>query len=151
MGAYVALLGETDIRKSEGLRLRWQDIDFGGQKLTIGQSKSGHPRYIPLTGYALEWLRSLPRVLNCPYVFAEGGSRTPTGRKPRWILSPVRLPVPPLRHAAESGTLNPTTLRGRKRETSPTFPCPVGTGETSPLSPYGSSPPLPPVLDGHRG
>ena len=28
---------------------------------------------------------------------AEGGSRTRTGFKPHWILSPARLPIPPLR------------------------------------------------------
>lgn len=33
---------------------------------------------------------------------AEGGSRTRTRGKPRWILSPVRLPVPPLRHETEN-------------------------------------------------
>src|SRR5919106_1406725 len=31
---------------------------------------------------------------------AEGGSRTHTGLAPHWILSPARLPVPPLRPAA---------------------------------------------------
>ncbi len=41
----------------------------------------------------------IPRVCGF-YIFigAEGGSRTHTGCEPRRILSPLRLPVPPLRH-----------------------------------------------------
>jgi hypothetical protein len=33
---------------------------------------------------------------------AEGGNRTHTGREPHWILSPARLPVPPLRRETKS-------------------------------------------------
>lgn len=37
--------------------------------MTVQKSKSGRPRQVPLTDYALEWLRSLVRYEADPYVF----------------------------------------------------------------------------------
>ena len=68
VGAYTAILGESGLRKSEGLRLRWQDIDLTGRP-TVTQSKSGRPRYVPLSTYALEWFLQLPRWPGQPWVF----------------------------------------------------------------------------------
>ncbi len=54
IGAYVASLGETGPRKSEGLRMKWADLDFEKKILTVPKSKTGEPRYIPLSDYAIE-------------------------------------------------------------------------------------------------
>ena len=69
IGAFTAVLGETGLRKSEGLRLTWDAIDVKRRKVTVKDSKSGKPRYIPLSGYALSWLDRLIRVIDNPYVF----------------------------------------------------------------------------------
>jgi len=67
IGAYVAILGETGLRKSEGLRMKWADVDFEKKMLTVPKSKTGEPRYIPLSDYAIEWLSSL--FSESPWVF----------------------------------------------------------------------------------
>ncbi len=83
VGAYTAILGETGMRKSEGLRLKWGHVDLGQRRLTVAQSKTGHPRYIPLSGYALERLMALPRDLTAPWVFMRScGKRWKDARGP---------------------------------------------------------------------
>ena len=79
IAAYVALLGETGLRKQEGLNLRWDHINFGQRIVSVEFTKSGKPRYIPLSDYAIEWLNSLVRVIGCPHVFARLDTRD------RWI------------------------------------------------------------------
>lgn len=69
IGAYVALLGETGLRKAEGLNLKWVDVNFAQQIVAVEHSKSRRPRYVPLSDYAIQWLQSLVRVIHCPYVF----------------------------------------------------------------------------------
>ena len=70
IGAYVAVLGETALRKSEGLLLKWSHVDLRNRMLSVEETKSGKPRYIPLTEYAVLWLNSLVRIIDCPWVFA---------------------------------------------------------------------------------
>ncbi|MEE8584185.1 MAG: site-specific integrase [Acidobacteriota bacterium] len=77
VGVYVALLGETGLRKSEGLRLKWEHLDLPKRMLTVEQSKSAHPRYVPLSPYALEWLMTLSRDLRSPWVFTRPGTGRP--------------------------------------------------------------------------
>lgn len=77
IGAYTAILGETALRKSEGLKLKWTDIDVSRKKLTVRDSKSGKPRYIPLTEYALEWLGKPVRVIGTEHVFVRLETATP--------------------------------------------------------------------------
>jgi integrase len=40
MGAYVALLGETRLRKAEGLRLQWQHVNVNQRIVSIEETKS---------------------------------------------------------------------------------------------------------------
>ena len=75
IAAYVALPGETGLRKQEGLNLRWEHINFGQRIVSVEDTKSGKPRYVPLSDYAIEWLNSLVRVIGCPYVFAQLDTR----------------------------------------------------------------------------
>ena len=69
IGAYVAVLGETGMRRSEGLRLRWEDIRLQESIVLIGEAKSGKVRSVPLSELALEWLEKLIRFIHVPHVF----------------------------------------------------------------------------------
>lgn len=69
VGAYVALLGETGLRKAEGLRLTWADIDRTQKMVTVEKSKSGRPRYVPLSDFALDWLDRLVRWIDKDEIF----------------------------------------------------------------------------------
>ena len=59
----------TGARKSEILRLRWENIHFDLRMLTIPLSKSGKPRHIPLSHEAVALLRAMPRVAGSPWLF----------------------------------------------------------------------------------
>ncbi|MDA2930319.1 site-specific integrase, partial [Acidobacteria bacterium AH-259-O06] len=77
IGAYVAILGETALRKSEGLRLQWSHINTKQKLLAVEwPTKSGKIRYVPLTQYALSWLAKLDRIVGVPWVFLKS-DRTP--------------------------------------------------------------------------
>jgi integrase len=71
IGAYVAVLGETGLRKSEGLNLKWGNVNVQERILAVEETKSGKPRYISLSDFALQWLNSLVRVIGCPHVFVQ--------------------------------------------------------------------------------
>ena len=60
IGAYLALLSETGLRRSEGLRLQWRHVQ--GNMLAVEMTKSGRARYVPLSDYALSWLDRLTRI-----------------------------------------------------------------------------------------
>jgi len=59
----------TGMRFGEQMRLRWEDIDFKQELLTVMESKSGSARHVPLNQIAVSTLRAIPRRLNCPWVF----------------------------------------------------------------------------------
>jgi integrase len=51
--AAIALLIVTGARRSEVMLTRWENVDFGRNMLTVPRSKTGRPRYIPLSPYAV--------------------------------------------------------------------------------------------------
>lgn len=53
IAAYVALLSETGLRKQEGLNLRWDHINFAQRIVSVEDTKSGKPRYVPLS--TMQW------------------------------------------------------------------------------------------------
>ena len=75
IAGYAAVLGETGLRKQEGLLLKWDQINLDQGILSVQYTKSRKPRYVPLSDFALGWLQSLPRVVGCPYVFTRLESR----------------------------------------------------------------------------
>jgi integrase len=75
IGAYVALLGETGLRKQEGLRARWTDIH--GRVLVVGKTKNGRVRSVPLSDLAGEWLSKLVRYIDDPHLFINPGTGKP--------------------------------------------------------------------------
>ena len=73
----IRLLLYTGARKREILDARWERIDFGRRILTVPLSKSGKPRYIPLSDAAMELLQSLPRDPEIPWVFFNPKTKKP--------------------------------------------------------------------------
>jgi integrase len=82
IGVYVALLGETGLRKSEGLNLKWELVNFQQRILSVEETKSGKARYVPLSDFAIAQLQSLVRMIDVPYVFVQLDARKPW-RDPR--------------------------------------------------------------------
>ncbi|MCP4207563.1 MAG: tyrosine-type recombinase/integrase, partial [Shimia sp.] len=56
------LLVLTGARKSELLRAKWADIDWGRAALRVDESKTGDTRYILLPPPGREMLKKIPRV-----------------------------------------------------------------------------------------
>ncbi|MBI4457276.1 MAG: site-specific integrase [Acidobacteria bacterium] len=77
IGVFTAMLGETALRKAEGLRLKWGDINMARRMLTVSESKSGLPRYVPLSEFAMQQLALLPRAIRCSHVFIRMQTLTP--------------------------------------------------------------------------
>jgi integrase len=78
----------TGLRFSEQMHLQWEDIDLSQRLLTVRDSKAGKPRHIPLNQVCLETLQSVPRRINCPWVFHtdDGSRRTQLPRQwEEWI------------------------------------------------------------------
>ena len=55
----VAFALQTGLRQSEQFNLRWENVDMERRVITIPLSKSGRPRYVPLSDEALAILRDL--------------------------------------------------------------------------------------------
>ena len=76
----------TGMRFSEQIRLKWDDVDFKQQLLTIRDSRPGKSRHVPLNEVAFETLK--PRMIGCPFVFysEKGTQRTLMARQwPGWL------------------------------------------------------------------
>lgn len=69
VGAYVGLLGETGLRMTEGMNLRWDYVSFSRRQLTIEASKNYKVRHVPISEYAIGLLNALPRVIGNAHVF----------------------------------------------------------------------------------
>ncbi|WP_131781169.1 tyrosine-type recombinase/integrase [Legionella gresilensis] len=67
----VVLALSTGARKMELMGLRWKDIDFNRQVITLHETKNGERRVLPLTGHALELIKELAKVqrLDCDFIF----------------------------------------------------------------------------------
>jgi integrase len=77
VGAYCGILGETGLRMTEGLRLKWDHVSIQRRNLTVAASKNYKTREVPLSDYAIELLKSLPRIVGVPHVFVNMDSRGP--------------------------------------------------------------------------
>jgi len=80
IGVYTVILGETGMRKSEGLRMQWDHIHKAGpgqHVVMIGKTKGGKVRSVPLSDLALEWLEKSVRFIDIPYVFVDPLRRRP--------------------------------------------------------------------------
>lgn len=64
MNPLVEFALETAMRRGEMLSLRWSNIDYVKQIAFISDSKNGDSRYIPLSKYAIEILKDLPKSID---------------------------------------------------------------------------------------
>ena len=69
VAAMTAVNGELGLRKSEGIRLTWDHLDFTNRIASLEGTKSGEVRYVPLTDFAVEWFGKLTRVVGEPHIF----------------------------------------------------------------------------------
>lgn len=89
IGAFVAILGETGLRLSEALRLKWTHLDLKQRLLTVtSESKSGKIRHVPLSDFAITYLQSLPRTVGIEWVFLR--TRTERWKQPRPLFFKAR-------------------------------------------------------------
>lgn len=61
-GALVLLALATGLRRSEMLRMRWQDVDFDAGFITLPKTKSGKIQRVPLNDLVVEVLNGMPRT-----------------------------------------------------------------------------------------
>ena len=67
--ACLGLLALTGARKSEALKMRWDDVDIARRSWRVSLSKSGRARHIPLSDAALRILQLQSKVAGCAWVF----------------------------------------------------------------------------------
>ena len=75
IGAYTVFLGETGARKQEGLNLKWGQVDLSRGIVSIGRTKSGKRRSVPLSDLIVEALGKLVRFIGLPHVFIDPARR----------------------------------------------------------------------------
>jgi integrase len=77
-GPFVRLLLLTGVRRSEAAHMTWAEVDLDNALWVIPghRSKSGVPHEVPLSGMAIDLLKSLPRFAG-DYVFSANGGRSP--------------------------------------------------------------------------
>lgn len=108
----VGLLLLTGARVSELLRAEWRHIDLERKAWLIPTSKTGKPRYVPLSQSAIDLLGKVPRFNGCPFVLPNPVTRKPfTEIKHAWQRARERALLPDLRihdlrHSAASFMIN---------------------------------------------
>ncbi len=71
---YLCLLLFTGMRKTEGLSLRWENVDFKEKVITVPDTKNGKPLIIPMSDYVHDLLSSRKkRTSNSKWVFPGTG------------------------------------------------------------------------------
>jgi integrase len=111
----IPLLLLTGARKREILDAKWDEINLEKRFLRVPLSKSGKPRFIPLSQSVLSILESLPRWDDCPYVIPNPKTKKPfsslyvswNGARRRAGLPDVRMHD--LRHSYASNLVNAGT------------------------------------------
>jgi integrase len=69
MRAFVLILSETALRKTEGLTLKWTQLDFINRVLTTAETKTHRSRDIPLSDAAIDCLKNMIRHVGNDHVF----------------------------------------------------------------------------------
>jgi len=70
---YLLLLLFTGMRRSEGMTLKWDDIDFAGRSFTLVDTKNREPHTLPLSNFLLDLLVKRKEGSNSKYVFPGDG------------------------------------------------------------------------------
>ena len=76
----LGFIRESGCRLEEGLSLKHTQVRKADRIVVFsGNTKSGKPRFVPLTDEAIQWIEEMPTLPGCPYVFWHPQSRT------RWV------------------------------------------------------------------
>ena len=76
----INLAVETAMRKGELLSLHWSNINLETRRATLGQTKNGKPRIVPLSTQAIQCLTELPRESSHVFPISEIAIRQAWGR-----------------------------------------------------------------------
>jgi integrase len=78
-GPFARLLLLTGVRRSEAARMTWAEVNLDNALWVIpgSRTKSGAAHEVPLSGMAVDLLRSLPRFGGGDFVFSTKGGRAP--------------------------------------------------------------------------
>lgn len=112
LGSIVALLLYTGARKTELLHATWAHVDIERRKWYIPDTKTGKPRFVPLSQAALDVIGKLPKWEKCPWLLPNPETRKPyTDIKRPWdtVREAAGLPglrIHDLRHSAASFMIN---------------------------------------------
>lgn len=108
----VGLLLLTGARVRELLDARWEHVDVERRAWLIPTSKTGKPRYVPLSGAALAIVETLPRFKGCPWLVPNPETLKPfVSIRHGWLraIRVAKLPglrIHDLRHSAASFMVN---------------------------------------------
>ena len=72
VGTFLQLLKETGMRSGEAWMLKWIDVDFERDTVTVTPEKGSNPRIFKVSGKLIAMLKALPR--ESEYVFNQGGT-----------------------------------------------------------------------------
>jgi integrase len=99
----------TGARKMEILSLRWRDVDFQRQTITLHDTKNGERRVLPLQGHALELIQqhSNGSRMDSDFVFPSRNGKKPFDLRRAWTAALKESNIPnfrwhDLRHSAAS-------------------------------------------------
>lgn len=73
----VPMLILTGARKNEVQQAKWEDINWDQRIWRIPISKSGKARHVPISDGALLLLKTIPRIDDCPWIFANPKTHKP--------------------------------------------------------------------------
>lgn len=108
----VGLLLLTGARLRELLDAKWDNVDVERRSWFIPDSKTGKPRYVPLSTAAVAIIETLPRFKGCPWLVPNPETRKPfVSIKHGWqnAIKEANLPglrLHDLRHSAASFMVN---------------------------------------------
>jgi integrase len=108
----VGLLLLTGARVSELLNAEWRHIDLERRAWLIPTSKTGKPRYVPLSQAAIDLIAQVPRFTGCAFLLPNPKTLKPFGdikhswqwARRRAVLGDLR--IHDLRHSAASFMIN---------------------------------------------
>jgi integrase len=84
---YFRLLLFTGMRKSEGLALRWEHVDFSGRTLTVPKTKNGDPLVLPLSSFLMDLFQARrERFPAAEWVFPGDDAEKRIEEPKKWIL-----------------------------------------------------------------
>lgn len=67
---FLLLLLFTGLRKSEGIRLRWENVDMENKVFTIPTTKNGEPHVLPMSSWLYDFFRKRKEACgSSPWVF----------------------------------------------------------------------------------